>query len=239
MNIFLECKKIKRTGFVPACLGGAVLAASIPILTMAFRFQTYQSQAGSPLEILLRANWQMMAMLHVLFVVTGACLLYQTEYTDRAMEKLYTLPIRESAIFFDKVILAVLASLIVLAAEAASIAFCSYYWFSIRNGFWNALGRQAGSALVLLLPCIVLSLLIAQACKNMWVSLGICVVCVFTAVMIPTNHPVLSLFPFALPFQICTGADGLPSPHHLAAGGELLLFAITELVFLKVRRSLS
>ncbi|MDE6639480.1 MAG: ABC transporter permease [Acetatifactor sp.] len=238
MSVFLECKKIKRTGFLPAFLGGGILTAAVPVVNMAVRSEMYITQHGTPVQILLRANWQMMTMLNVLLVAAGACLLYQTEYADNAMQKMKSLPIRESSVFFGKVILTILMSASVLVAEAGAMAFCSYHWFGMRNGFWSELCENFGYAFLLIMPCIIISLLISEACRNMWVSLGIGVVCVFTATMLPTNNFALSLFPFAIPFQMFAGTDMTRVMHYIyAAVAELAVFSLAELIFIKVRRS--
>ncbi len=65
MSVSLEWKKVKRTGFLPAFFGGGTLAAIVPIINMAVRPERYLNQQGSPVQILLDANWQMMAMLNV------------------------------------------------------------------------------------------------------------------------------------------------------------------------------
>lgn len=76
MSLSLECKKAKRTGFIPAFLCGGILAAAVPIVNMAVRSEMYVGQQSSPMQILMGANWQMMAMLNILLVVAGSCLLY-------------------------------------------------------------------------------------------------------------------------------------------------------------------
>lgn len=238
MSVSLECKKVKRTGFLPAFFGGGILAAAVPVINMAVRSEMYLNQQGSPIQILLGANWQMMAMLNVLLVVAGSCLLYHTEYADNAMQKMKSLPIRESSIFFGKAVLTALMSLFVLVLEAGAITFCSYHWFQIGSGFFGELCKYFGYSLLLMLPCMILSLLISEACKNMWVSLGIGVVCVFTATMLPATNFALSLFPFALPFQIFAGADITRSTYYICGAiAELAICGLAQLILVKVRRS--
>ena len=237
MSVSLECKKIKRTGFLPAFLGGGILAAVVPVINMAVRSEMYLNLPGSPIQILFNANWQMMTMLNVLLVVAGACLLYHTEYADNAMQKMKSLPIRESSIFLGKTVLTIFMSLFVLVIEAGAVTFCTYHWFEIGNGFFGELCKHFGYSFLLMLPCIALSLLVAEACENMWVSLGIGVVCVFTATMLPTTSFSLSLFPFAMPFQIFAGADITQSMHYIyAVSAELVVLAFAEFIFIKVRR---
>lgn len=126
----------------------------------------------------------------------------------------------------------------VLAIEAASITFCVSHWFEIGNNFWLELGKNFGYSFLLMLPCMLLSLLISSACKNMWVSLGIGVICVFTATMLPTDNFVLSLFPFATPFQIFANTEMTQVMHYVyAAIIEIVVIGFAELVLIKVRRS--
>lgn len=238
MSVSLEYKKAKRSGFLPAFIGGGILAAVVPVINMIVRSEMYLNLPGKPIQILLEANWQMMAMLNVLLVVAGACLLYHTEYADNAMQKMKSLPIRESSIFLGKTALTCIMSLFVLVIEAGAITFCTYYWFEIGDSFFGELCKYFGYSFLMMLPCIVLSLLIAEACENMWVSLGIDVVCVFTATMLPTTSYALSLFPFALPFQIFEGVDITQFMRYIyAVAAELVVLAFAELIFIKVRRS--
>lgn len=238
MSFSLECKKVKRTGFTPAFLGGGLLAAIVPVLNMAVRSENYLGLHAAPVQILMNANWQMMAMLNILLIVAGACLMYHTEYADNAIQRMCTLPMKESKLFFGKVTLMALMCIVILVIEAASIAFCSYHWFELTYEVWLEIIKSFGYALLLMLPSAFGSLFIASACKNMWVSLGIGVVCVFTATMLPTKNFVLSLFPFALPFQIFADtAENTACSFLIAAAVEILIIGIAEVLFLKVRRS--
>lgn len=238
MSFSLECKKVKRTGFTPAFLCGGCLAAIVPILNMAVRSENYLGLHAAPAQILMDANWQMMAMLNILLIVAGACLMYHTEYADNALQRMCTLPVKESKLFFGKAALLALMCIVILAMEATSIAFCSHHWFGLSHEVWAEVMKGFGYALLLMLPSAFSSLFIASACKNMWVSLGIGVVCVFTATMLPAKEFVLSLFPFALPFQIFAGtAKNTAYNFMVAAVVEILIIGIAEVLFLKVRRS--
>jgi RNA polymerase sigma factor (sigma-70 family) len=90
MSFALECQKVKRTGFTPAFIGGGIIAAAVPALNMAFRSEMYIHMDAAPVQILLNANWQMMAMLNVLLIVVGACILYNIEYADISIDMLTT-----------------------------------------------------------------------------------------------------------------------------------------------------
>ena len=163
--------------------------------------------------------------------------MYHIEFADHAMQKMKSLPIRESSIFFHKVVLVMVMSAVVLLLEAGAVTFCTDHWFEITEGFWLELFQNFAYEFLLMLPSIVLSMFIASVFENMWVSLGIGVVCIFTATMLPTDHFLLSLFPFAIPFQILAGTDKTEVIHYLyAAIIEVLVLSLLEVLFVKVRR---
>lgn len=238
MNFSLECKKIKRMGFTLSFICGGILAAIVPILNMAVRAENYVGLDGSCVQILMDANWQMMGLLNILLVTAGACIMYHAEYADNAMQKMCTLPIKENRLFFGKAALMIVMCIITLAIETAGIAFCVYYWFEPSADIWSEIIKNSGYALLLMLPAALCSLLISSACQNMWISLGIGVLCVFTATMLPTRNFVLSLFPFAMPFQIFAGTkESTVYSFLIAAAVEILIIMIAETLFRKVRRS--
>ncbi|AVO03193.1 ABC transporter permease [Staphylococcus simulans] len=238
MIVSQEFKKAKRTGFIPAFLVGGLLAFALPVLNTAVRSENYLGLPSTPLQILFDANWPMMAMLNVLLIVGGACLMYYTEYADNAIQKMKSLPIKESTMFVGKAVLLSVMYVIVLTIETLSFIFSSFHWFGLYNGFWLELGKNFGYFFLLGLPSIMLSLLIASAFKNMWVSLGINVIGVFMAMMIYNMNFILSLFPFAMPFQIFGGTDPDRVLQFICAAFiGVIVIGIAELIFLKVRRS--
>ena len=66
MNNISEYKKIRRTGILPGCLAGGILAALVPVLELAVRWERYADISRPPLQIILEAGWQMMTMLNML-----------------------------------------------------------------------------------------------------------------------------------------------------------------------------
>lgn len=237
MNFALECAKIKRKGFVSAFVGGGLISAAVPVLDMVFRSEMYVGRDSSPVDILLSADWQMMAMLNILLVVTGACIMYNTEYAENAIQRMCTLPITESEMFFAKASVMTVASIMVLVIEAGSVFYCSLYWFGQSTGLYAEVLKHFAFLFLLMLPAVLVSLLTASACKNMWISLGIGVLCIFAATMLPTQNFIISLFPFALPFQTLSGkAMDTISNYVAACAAEIVVIGILEVVFLKVRR---
>lgn len=98
--------------------------------------------------------------------------------------------------------------------------------------------KTAGFQIIVTLPTVMLMLVIASACKNMWVSLGIGVILVFTLSILPQDNIVLSLFPFASPYQMLSAAvENSRTALFLAVCGiETVVFGIAEVLYLQVRR---
>ena len=242
MNLGLEFKKTKRTGLIPAFAVGGVLAASIPILNMAVRAEMYTGLTAAPVQILLDANWSIMSMLNLLLITVGATLLYHAEYENNALQKMCSLPARESGMFFGKFLLMLLLCTMTLTLEALGIAFCAAHWFSrsaeLSAGLCTEILQNFGYELLLLLPAAALSLLLASACKNMWVSLGIGVICVFIATILPIGRFVPSLFPFAMPYRLLAGTAA-DIALAIAALLELSAISLGEIILIKIRRSLT
>ena len=239
MNVSLEMKKLKRTGFYPAFLFGAVLAAAIPILQTAFREEYFTNQLLPGLEILLGANWQMLAMLNVFFLVIGACMMYHIEFADRAIQKMESLPLSAGRVFAAKCFILLGALLFVILIEAVSIAFCTIHWFSAGQNFVQELFQIFGFEWILMVPAVILMMMVASLCRNMWISLGIGVICIFTVTILPHENLILSFFPFSLPFQSLPDAhDSLHVSSYLAAScTETALFGILEALIIRVRRN--
>ncbi|MEZ3486262.1 MAG: ABC transporter permease [Lachnospiraceae bacterium] len=256
MNISGEYKKIKRTGILPGVFAGGILAASIPVLELAVRSEQYTGLVQSPLQTILEADWQMMAMLNMLLVITASCMLYHTEYADHAIQRITTLPIREEAVFIGKFLLMTGLGIAALVMEMLSLIFCTLHWFGGEGGayetcygeisagsymgFIKDLAADFAYCLGMLIPVILLSLLIASAWKNMWIALGIDVVCVFMATIIPERYFALSIFPFALPFRILEGVSADRAVDYLiAAAAEAMIIGAAETIFMRVRRALA
>ena len=238
MSFLIESQKLKRTGYLPAFLAGGFLAAAFPAAYMMAKAQEMTALSGSPINILMSANWQMMAMLNILISICGACMMYHTEYADNGMQKMSALPIRQGNMFFGKFLIAALMLSAMAVIEMAVLAGCAEYWFPSYVFDLTEILKTAGFQFAVALPTVMLMLVIASACRNMWVSLGIGVILVFTLSILPRDNIVLSLFPFASPYQMLSEAvENSRTVLFVAVCGiETVVFGIAEVLYLKVRR---
>lgn len=238
MTLALETKKLKRTGYFPAFLAGGLLASAFPLVNMLVRSETFTALPGNPFSILMDANWQMMAMLNILVCICGACMMYHTEYADNGVQKMDVLPIRTGNLFLMKFVIAALVLALMVVLETAVLALCALYWFPSYELDVLELLKSAGFQWFVTLPTVMLMLVFASACKNMWVSLGIGVILVFTMSIFPQDNLILSLCPFSSPYQtLAMAAESSRVPLFIGVcAAEVVAFGLLELVYQKVRR---
>lgn len=236
--IFMETKKLRRTGYFPAFLGGTVLSAAFPLVHMSVRSSTFTTQPGDPFCILTDANWQFMAMLHLFLVICCTCFMYSTEFADNGAQKMETLPIQTGRIFFGKLWITMLCTAGTLLSETAALALCGMYWFSGYSPRLSELAKNYGFAFAAMLPTVILMLLLASVCKNMWVSFGIGIILMFTLSVFPKDSLLLSLCPFVSPYATLAAlAEAGTHWYFLSAcAAEAVLFLLAKLFIIKLRR---
>lgn len=234
MSLLLESKKVRRTGFLPALLGGGALAAAFPLLNTLFRGLPATGPGATRLAALLAENGESMALLNVLLLALLACMLFHTENACGAGQKLRALPGWESAPFFGKAALLALSLLLLLALEAGALLLCALRAGPPDAGLLRELAADAGFRLLAALPALLLSLLLASLWKNMWVPLGLEVLGVFLAVMLPVPDGRPPLFPYSLALQAPAGQT---AGRAVAAGVESVLLCALEPAMVWIRRT--
>lgn len=240
MILSLEIKKTKRTGLCPAFFAGALAASAFPVINTAVRTELFTSQDLPPIDILLNGNWDMMASFHSFLAIVGACILYHTEFANRAMEKLHMLPVSQGKIFLSKNLLLLLLFLPVFLIEAGFFLFCAWRWFPDRQPGIETLAWNTAFSIAAVFPVLLLSTLIASLAKNMWISLGAGVTCMFLGQMTVSYDSVFSkLYTFCLPYRFLTSS--MPSEDILMllgiCGGEAILLLTVAIILLKFRRT--
>ena len=165
-------------------------------------------------------------------------MMFHTEYADNGAQKMDVLPVRAGNLFLMKFVIAALALALMAAMETAVLAGCAVCWFPGYAFDIPALLKSAGFQWFVTLPTVMLMLVIASSCKNMWVSLGIGVILVFTMSIFPQDNLILSLCPFSSPYQtLAMAAESGRVPLFLGVcATETVVFGLLEFVCQKIRR---
>ena len=233
----LETKKLKRTGYVPAFLGGGLLAGLVPVLNMAVRSERYVTQSGSPFSILMDANWQLMAQLNILLLVCGACILYHTEYAENGFQRAETLPMKAFGLFSGKLCILFCSCLLPICLETLSLLFCCTRYFPEIPDLGRTLLKGMGFELALLLPTAAAMLFLSSLCRNLWMCLGTGVILVFFSSMLRFGNFVMAVIPFAAPYRMLHQFSSGEAWRLLSiAAAEVVLFYAAEMIYTKLRR---
>lgn len=237
MSFVLECKKLKRTAMLPALLFGGILSSAFPIVNLLVRADSFIHLSKAPLEILMDANWMLMAMLNSFLMILGACILYNIEFADNAIQLMDALPITPGKLFLNKFLLLAFSFVIVFAIEGTALYFCSWKWFSVTEGFVVKLLKVMAYSYLMSLPVLALMLSVASYCKNMWITLGIGVIGIFTVQML-SNVGTMKYFPFMMPYQPSIADTlGVDSTFCIVAAVETVVFLVLGIVLSKIRRN--
>lgn len=237
MKLFIEIKKLKSTGFVICFLAGGVIAGLLPILNTAFRTELFINLSDPPLTTLIHANNQMMIMLNLILIICGSCIMYHTEYSEHALRKMLSLPIPPESIFLAKAVLLTLSHSLILVLEYSALTFCAGHWFEITNDFWSLLIKNAFYTALLTLPSILCILLIASACRNIWVSLGIGIIFLSLSSSMTNGPFLLRLCPFITPFQTFVQTEKDALSYITASVAETLILGAAAVIFSRKRRN--
>lgn len=237
----LELKKLKHTGCLPAILLSALLAAAFPLANMIVRPEVFTGLPDDPLSILADANWQMIAMLNILLTICLSCIFYHTEFADRGIQKLETLPLKGAFPFLGKCLILAFSDLFVIVLECIALCACVLHWFPAY--IWNTsafftLLKFAGFQWMMMLPTSIFMLFIASLSTNMWISLGIGIILTFTVYVFPQENLVLSLFPFCTPYHLLQEAAAADQTilYPVVCAAESILFTLCGAVYPTISR---
>ena len=239
MLFLLEAKKIKHTGYLAAFLLSGIISCIFPIIHMLVRAETFTSLPGNPYVILINANWKMMTMFNILIVICGACIMYHTEYANSGMLKMVSLPVNSIHLFFSKFLITALLLAGIIFSQITVLVGCALHWFSNASFDFISILKNTGFQWLIFLPTTMLMLFLSSVCKNMWISLGIGIIMVFTVSIFPQDNFAVSLFPFCSPYQTLAVVDENSHTQFFCMSCiiQTILFYLAEVLYLKTRRS--
>ena len=176
---------------------------------------------------------------HCFLAILGACILYHTEFANRAIEKLYMLPVSQGKVFLCKNLLLLLLFLPVFLIEDLFFLFCAWHWFPGKDPGVEVLLGNTAFSLASILPALLLSTLIASLAKNMWISLGIGVIGMFLGQMSVSYDALFSkVYTFCLPYRCLTSSARAEDIFQILGicAAETVVFAVIKLFLIKIRR---
>lgn len=233
----LELKKIKRTYMILTMILLSIFGGLFVILNFYFRSKTILSNNAAPMENLILQNWSMVSMLNVMAIITGACILYNIEYSNNAMLKLSSLPIKTNCIFAAKMMLIIFIYVCMMAIETAAFIYCGITYLPKGEFALLKLMRFWAYAFVLALPVCTLMLFVSSLCKNMWITVGIGMIGIMSGVLTAQGSSVFNILPFSILNEPIIVHKISPNLNiSMAAIGETILILLIQFVVSNLRR---
>lgn len=172
-TLVTELRKEKRTGVIPVLLAVGILGAVYAFLNFIVRKDTLLNLPLAPMDVLLTQLYGMIMILNMFGIVVAACMVYNMEFKDNAVKKMYMLPISVSGMYFCKFLILTVMFLVAVALQ--NLALMRIGMTDLPQGAFEmtALIKFAGYSFVTSMPVLSFMVLISSRFPNMWVPLGV------------------------------------------------------------------
>ena len=103
MRIFaIELRKGKRTGVILLMPAVGILGAAYAFAFFLVQKDTLLNLPLAPMDVLLTQLYGMIMVLNMFGIIAAACIIYNMEFKEGAVKKMYMLPISVPAMYFCK-----------------------------------------------------------------------------------------------------------------------------------------
>ncbi len=214
-----ELIKAKNTLALWLVIIGAAFVPTLFFLVYINRWERFVPPAGqNPWTLFFQTNFRTASFLFIpLFIILLCSLIVNIEHKSNAWKHLLTLPVSKGSLFLNKLLSILLLSLAcyVLFMVFMLVSASLLGVFKPKLGFWNAtpnlveLLKVAAKSFVSSLGVLAIHYWLSLRFKNMFVSIGIGLMCVITVtilvgrwdktVFIPYTYTALTAMPFAAP----------------------------------------
>ena len=222
----LELRKEKRTGTIVVLPIVGVIGAAYAFVNYIIRKDTLLSLPLKPMDVLLTQLYGMILILNLFGIIVTACIIYNMEFKESAIKRMYTLPISITNIYLCKIL--VISSMLFLAVTMENIALAKIGRTYLPHGSFEpgTLIRFSSYSFLTSMPVLTLMMLISSCFENMWVPLGVGVAGFLTGMALAPNEiSALMVHPFVLMLKPAVSLSAEPDM-------QVVMFALVETVIL-------
>lgn len=225
-TLAIELRKEKRTGVTAVLLIVGVLGAAYAFVNFIVRKDMLLSLPMAPMDILLTQLYGVIMILNMFGIVVAACMIYNIEFKDAAIKKMYLLPVSVPGLYLCKFLILTVTLFIAIALQNLALMKIGMTDLPQGNFSLGTLTAFAGYSFLTSMPVLSLMLLVASRFENMWVPLGVGVAGFLSGMALGTSK--LSLFltdPFVIMLKPAVSMRAQPDfSVTVAAVIETLLF---------------
>jgi hypothetical protein len=195
----IELIKCKRSG-VATIMTIAGLFGALYIFAFFFvRNEMLMALPIPPMDILLTQAYGLIAVINMLSIIVAACLIYRTEYAQRAIQKMYALPIKAVGIYGCKACILVVSLIAVFVLQYSMLGIVGNMYLPEYAFRFLTFLKYSIYTFLTTLPVVLSMLIIASQSANMWIVLGVGVIGFFSGMAMSLSDSIwLLINPFAL-----------------------------------------
>lgn len=179
--IAIEKRKLKRTCYFLIMLSAGFIGGGYAFAFFAVQKDVILHLPLDPAAGLLTQSYGLISLVNLFAVIVGACTLFHTEYASEGIKKMAALPVSIMRIYTGKTVIYLFTIFSALIMETAGLILTAQIFLPAET---NAVGQIVlfmGSVFLLTVPGSLLMLLISALNSNMWITIGVGVAGLFSA----------------------------------------------------------
>lgn len=211
-TLAIELRKEKRTGVSSVLLAVGILGGAYAFVNFLVRKDTLLNLPLAPMDVLLTQLYGMIMILNMFAIIVATCMVYNMEFNENAVKKMYMLPISVPAMYFCKFL--IITVMFLVAVVLQNLALTQIGMTDLPQGTFElgTLITFAGYSFITSMPVLSFMLLVSSRFKNMWVPLGVGVAGFLSGMALATSDMgLLLIHPFVVMLKPAVAMSAQPN----------------------------
>lgn len=224
-TIAIELRKEKRTGIILLMPMAGILGAAYAFTFFLVQKDTLFNLPLPPMDVLLTQAYGMIMVLNMFGIIAAACMIYNMEFKESAMKKMYALPVSVPAMFFCKFLILTIMLLTAICFQNSTLTNIGLAYLPQGTFAFKSLLAFAGYSYITSMPVLSFMIFISSRSPDMWVTLGIGVAGFLSGMALTASKaPWLCIHPFVMMLKPAAAMSAQPD---MAA----VIFSLIETAF--------
>ncbi len=211
-TLAIELRKEKRTGVSSVLLAVGILGGAYAFVNFLVRKDTLLNLPLAPMDVLLTQLYGMIMILNMFAIIVATCMVYNMEFNESAIKKMYMLPISVPAMYFCKFL--IITVMFLVAVVLQNLVLTQIGMTDLPQGTFElgTLITFAGYSFITSMPVLSFMLLVSSRFKNMWVPLGVGVAGFLSGMALATSDMgLLLIHPFVVMLKPAVAMSAQPN----------------------------
>ncbi|MCI9357425.1 MAG: ABC transporter permease subunit [Lachnospiraceae bacterium] len=207
----IELRKEKRTGVIPLMLAVGILGAVYAFVFFLVQKDTLLNLPLAPMDVLLTQLYGMIMVLNMFGIIVAACIIYNMEFKESAIKKMYMLPMSIPTMYFYKYLILIIMFFIVIVFQNLALTIIGLTDLPQDTFEFETLLSFAGYSFITSVPVLSFMVLVSSRFENMWVPLGMGVAGFLSGMALAaSNNMFLCVHPFVIMLKPAVAMSAQP-----------------------------